>query len=105
MPWLAVRLARLAAAARPFLRRPSRAAVMSPLASTSADLQSIIPAPVSSRSLRTISAEISIPLSLFDFVDVVGGPRRRRRRGYGRYAVGDDQATGAGTATGRVLGR
>src|SRR5688572_8723015 len=45
----------------------SRAASLSPLASTSADLHSIIPAPVSSRSLRTISAEMFIswrPLSL-----------------------------------------
>jgi hypothetical protein len=55
-PSAAVRPAFFAAAARPFLRRISRAASMSPLASTSADLQSIIPAPVSSRSLRTTSA-------------------------------------------------
>src|SRR5258708_37244037 len=57
-PSQAARPAFLAAAARPFLRRISRALWASPLASTSADLHSIMPAPVSSRSLRTISAEI-----------------------------------------------
>src|SRR5207247_2984731 len=60
MPSLAVRPAFLAAAASPFLRSVSRAFSRSPPHSTRADLQSIIPAPVSSRSLRTISAEISI---------------------------------------------
>src|SRR5436190_5815431 len=60
MPSLAVRPAFLAAAASPFLRSVSRAFSTSPPLSARADLQSIIPAPVSSRSLRTISAEISI---------------------------------------------
>jgi hypothetical protein len=58
----AVRLAFLAAAARPFLRSTSRAFAMSPVASTSAALQSIMPAPVSSRSWRTTSAEMLIVL-------------------------------------------
>ena len=55
-PSEAARLAFLAAAARPFLRSTSRAFAMSPVASTSAALQSIMPAPVSSRSWRTTSA-------------------------------------------------
>ena len=59
-PSAAVREAFLAAAARPFLRSRSRAWSMSPCASTSALLQSIIPAPVSSRSWRTTSAEMLI---------------------------------------------
>ena len=59
-PSEAVRLAFLAAAARPFLRRTSRAFAMSPVASTSAALQSIMPAPVSSRSWRTTSAVMLI---------------------------------------------
>src|SRR4051812_19565060 len=48
----------LAAFERPFLRSQSCAAVMSPAVSVSAALQSIMPAPVDSRSSLTIAAEI-----------------------------------------------
>jgi hypothetical protein len=58
-----VRPAFFAALASPFLRSSSRAFSTSPAASTSADLHSIIPAPVSSRSLRTISAVMFIASS------------------------------------------
>ena len=44
----------------PFSRRSVRAASRSPLVSCSARLQSIIPAPVSSRSSLTSAAEISV---------------------------------------------
>src|SRR6266571_6058296 len=63
-PSEAARPAFLAAAARPFLRRIWRALSRSPLASTRADLQSIMPAPVSSRSWRTISAEMFMTSSM-----------------------------------------
>src|ERR1700674_4690194 len=55
-----MRPAFLAAAARPFLRSPSTACSMSPLASVSAALQSIIGAPVRSRSCLTICAVTSM---------------------------------------------
>jgi hypothetical protein len=61
-PSEAARLAFLAAAASPFLRSTSRAFAMSPLVSTRAALQSIMPAPVSSRSWRTTSAVMLIVL-------------------------------------------
>src|SRR5690606_26927142 len=48
----------LAALARPFLRSQSTAASTSPLVSASAVLQSIMPAPVLSRSSLTIAAVI-----------------------------------------------
>ena len=57
-PSAATRPAFLAALDRPFLRSQSTAASMSPLVSVSADLQSIIPAPVLSRSSFTRLAEI-----------------------------------------------
>src|SRR5437762_12301386 len=82
MPSLAVRPAFLAAAASPFLRRVSRAFSRSPPHSVRADLQSIIPAPVSSRSLRTISAEISIAV-----------PRSLEKKGPGASAR-DEPALG-----------
>src|SRR5918994_2691574 len=58
-PWSAERSARPAAEARPFVRRISSALSMSPSASCSAFLQSIIPAPVRSRSSLTCFAVIS----------------------------------------------
>merc|ERR1719313_2497330 len=56
MPSLAARLAFFSADARPFFRRNSVAASMSPPFSTRAFLQSIIPAPVASRRLFTVFA-------------------------------------------------
>src|SRR5947209_11052282 len=55
-----MRPAFLAAAARPFLRSESTAVSMFPFASCKAFLQSIIPAPVRSRSSLTIWAVISM---------------------------------------------
>src|SRR5947199_886176 len=85
MPSLAVLPAFLAAAASPFLRSASRAFSRSPPHSVSAALQSMIPAPVSSRSLRTISAEISIGSSV-SRKKAPGStcPGRARRCGLGR---------------------
>ncbi len=57
-PSAAMRPAFLAAFDRPFLRSQSTAASMSPLTSVSAALQSIMPAPVLSRSSFTRLAEI-----------------------------------------------
>src|SRR5690349_2168747 len=57
-PSAATRPAFFAAFDRPFLRSQSWAAVMSPEVSVSAALQSIMPAPVDSRSSLTIAAEI-----------------------------------------------
>src|ERR1700679_913695 len=56
-PSLASRPAFFEAVAAPFLRRIVSAAVRSPLASTSAFLQSIMPALVFSRSCLTFSGE------------------------------------------------
>jgi hypothetical protein len=58
-PSAAVRPAFLAAAARPLARSQSIAASMSPWVSPSAFLQSIMPAPVRSRSSLTVAAVIS----------------------------------------------
>ena len=58
-PSLARRSAFLAALPRPFSRKISTAALISPFASSRAFLQSIIPAPVLSRNSFTICAEIS----------------------------------------------
>src|SRR5204862_5899083 len=58
-PSLASRVALETAVAAPFLRKRSPAALRSPLASMSAFLQSIRPAPVISRSFATEAAEIS----------------------------------------------
>ena len=57
-PSAATRPAFLAAFARPFLRSQSTAASMLPSFSPSAALQSIMPAPVASRSSLTICAEM-----------------------------------------------
>jgi hypothetical protein len=66
-PSLASRSARLPATFWPFLRRKSIAASKSPLASVSAFLQSIIPAPVIWRNLLTSAAVIAT-------VDIVSSP-------------------------------
>ena len=63
-PSAATRPARLSALAAPDLRINSTATSMSPPASTSAFLQSIMPAPVRSRSSRTSAALISIGIGL-----------------------------------------
>ena len=108
MPSLAARPAFLAAVARPFLRRMSRAVSRSPVASTRAALHSIMPAPVSSRSLRTISAVMSIVSSL--------GASSLQRKAAGesgperpltRRRVGDrgSGACGTGAGIGARLGR
>src|ERR687891_572922 len=70
MPSVVVRPARLPACAIPRSRRSVRAASRSPSVSTSARLQSIIPAPVRSRSSLTSAAGIS----------VTGTPPRPRER-------------------------
>ena len=59
-PSAATRPAFLAALARPLVRSQSTAASMSPLVSVSAALQSIMPAPVLSRSSFTIPAVMFI---------------------------------------------
>src|SRR5436189_5747195 len=58
-PSLVVRPVRFAAEAWPFTRRISIALSTSPLASARAALQSMMPAPVRSRSALTSAAEIS----------------------------------------------
>src|SRR6185436_5611516 len=89
-------------------------ASVSPLASTRADLQSIIPAPVSSRSLRTISAEMLIRPSSFGsgLEDPgLGEPRgpAGRRGGPGRLqaftVVGGTAVVSGPGPLGRALGR
>src|SRR5215472_3709065 len=62
MPSAATLAAFFCAEARPFFLRTTTASSMSPFASTSAFLQSIIPAPVFSRSSFTVDALISIDL-------------------------------------------
>src|SRR5918996_2697166 len=69
MPSLAARPVRLAASARPFSRSMRLAASRSPPVSVSAFLQSIIPAPVASRSAFTSRALISTIAALFLFFD------------------------------------
>ena len=79
-------MAFLAAEAVPFLRRISTAASMSPLASVSAFLQSIKPAPVISRSLPTSAAVNSamIDNQLIEVNEDVKPERRLRRACGGR---------------------
>src|SRR5207244_4902307 len=62
-PWFAARPARLPMLARPCFCSSSFAFATSPSASWSARLQSIIPAPVASRSSFTIAAVISLAIS------------------------------------------
>ncbi len=68
-----------AAAARPFLRSTSTAVSMSPPDSVRAFLQSIIPAPVFSRSSRTISAVICILFLSWANVGLAEATPPRRR--------------------------
>src|SRR5918999_2793155 len=76
IPSEATRPVRLAASARPFSRRRRLAASRSPPASVSACLQSIIPAPVSSRSAFTSRALISV---MFNSSSLRGSASRRLR--------------------------
>src|SRR6266851_946285 len=97
-PSAATRPAFLAAAARPFLRSQSTAPSISPDVSPSARLQSIMPAPVFSRSSLTSDAVISAIIS------TSGKPlssarlgarffaRRRRLGSISRLEIGDDLA-------------
>src|SRR3974377_442436 len=75
-PSAATRPAFLAAFDRPFLRSQSIAASMSPLFSTSAALQSIMPAPLVSRSSLTIAAVIS---AITLFLKFSAGAQQLRR--------------------------
>src|SRR4051812_6989849 len=90
-PSLVSRSARLAALAAPLARRMSIARSMSPPASLSAPLHSIIPAPVRSRSSFTSFAEISAIPSSFPFIldsryCVGSGPRGGlKKRGHERF--------------------
>ena len=88
-PSAATRLAFLSALARPDLRSASAAASMSPPASVSAFLHSIMPAPVRSRSSLTWDAVIS--MGYLDW-DGGGGAAGSRCPGPGRPGTG---ATGA----------
>src|SRR5436305_12803809 len=76
----AVRAPRFAACAWPFTRRISIALSTSPLASTSAPLQSIIPAPVRSRSSFTSLAEMVASAMSARSFHVVGVRHGRRLR-------------------------
>src|SRR5215212_11483059 len=78
-PSAATRPAFLAAFDRPFLRSQSCAAGMSPAVSVRAALQSIMPAPVDSRSSLTIAAEI---VAIFEYPSCLlatGAARALRR--------------------------
>src|SRR5882762_4677048 len=70
-PSLASRPAFLEAEAAPFLRRSVSAATRSPLASTRAFLQSIMPALVLSRSCLTSSGEISLVVDIDFFLSLL----------------------------------
>src|SRR5690242_1404271 len=109
-PSAAVRLDFLAAAARPLVRSQSTAASMSPLASASAFLQSIMPAPLFSRSSLTIAAVISAMSFSSSFREYGCGRGRARAlpRPYCSSATksGVDLALGLGSRLGDFgLGR
>ena len=74
IPSAAVRPAFLAALAAPLLRIASIAFCISPSAATRAFLQSIIPAPVASRSSLTIAA---VTLAMFYFLLICKRPEER----------------------------
>src|SRR3954451_2975541 len=89
-PSEAVRPPRFAACAWPFTRRTSIALSTSPFASTSAPLQSIIPAPVRSRSSFTSLAEMvasAMSARSFHVVGVGDGGRFRVRLRLGLLAA------------------
>jgi hypothetical protein len=73
-PSAAVRPAFLSAFAMPFLRSQSTASSRLPLVSASAALQSIMPAPVMSRSCLTCAAEMLIFVSFLHFLKRRGAP-------------------------------
>src|SRR5580704_16008685 len=110
-PSAATRPAFLAALASPFLRSRSTAFSISPSVSASAALQSIMPAPVISRSSLTICAVI---LAIGDFLDAFGVYRpasiarvETTRRGYDRAPISERSEIGrSGTALfgGKFLG-
>src|SRR4051812_13797959 len=78
-PSAATRPAFLAAFDRPFLRSQSCAAGMSPPVSVRAALQSIMPAPVDSRSSLTIAAEIVVIVEYPSCLLATGAARALRR--------------------------
>ena len=104
-PLAAVRPARLPTSLAPLMRRISTALSKSPSASSSAFLQSIMPAPVRSRSFLTSAA---VKFAMLSLASVVWrrslartglrprGRRRRRRRG-ARSALGCPRAARAPT--------
>src|SRR6478736_6802914 len=80
-PSVVARSARLPACAMPFSRSSVRAASISPSVSCSARLQSIMPAPVASRSSLTRAALISVTrFSSSQFSDSVSDDARERFR-------------------------
>src|SRR6476620_2568938 len=85
-PWLLSRSSRLALAAKPFSRRYCLAASMSPSVSSSAFLQSIIPAPVLSRSAFTSCAVNAMSV----FLKLVGvNIESAKRSGFvGQFCLG-----------------
>lgn len=102
---------------RAFFRRNSVAAAMSPLFSTSAFLQSIMPAPVASRSDLTVFASTStgragcrsrVGMAIFNLtqaaVAAIAGPRQKAGIALRMGAHGGVSAHAAG-ATGREPGR
>src|SRR5688500_9820201 len=103
IPSAAIAPAFFAALARPFFWMISAAFSASPPASTSAFLQSIIPAPVRSRSSLTIAALISgIAFTLTAPALAVAGPGLGRdcaRRAAGRRTLGRRAATTAAATT------
>src|SRR6516164_762796 len=102
-PLPAVRVARLVTSLAPLRRRISTAASRSPLASVSAFLQSIIPAPVCSRSRFTSAAEIFAMLwflvRLWSRL-VVGWSARRRSLVVADAGYGVDFGVGYGIGLG-----
>src|SRR5690606_37112015 len=89
-PSAATRPAFLAAAARPLVRSQSIDASMSPFVSASAFLQSIMPAPVRSRSSLTRAAVISAMAISFQKGGPETGPRDARAHG-GAISQNDDR--------------
>ena len=72
-PSAAIRLAFLAADAKPFLRNQSTASSILPLVSTKAFLQSNMPAPVDSLNSFTLAAVISVIFCKSSCLLICGG--------------------------------
>src|SRR5262245_8195396 len=89
-PSLVARPAFLAADASPRLRRIVFASSKLPFASVSADLHSIIPAPVWSRSFFTMPAVIAIVVLVISFV---GRAFRERKKSIGLHAQREREAS------------